>query len=295
MKIAIAAAAGNIGSRTARRIAEAGAHTILLGRDTGKLERLKINDATCIATDLSDISAVMEATAGAEALLWLVPPILNHSSLKESYEKVTEAGVEAVKANNIKRVVAISGIGAGTLDNLGTISYVGRMEEAFRRLKVNFVALRPGYFMENFLMQADSIKNDGHFAFTYAPDHDIPFISTDDIGDVAARYLLDDSWAGQWSRNLMGPQNITMTEAAEILSEALNKPVTYRQYSLDDAGREITNFGLPETVKQELIDLFEALGDPDGVYATARTFEAFTPTTFKKFVENKLMPILNAD
>lgn len=163
MKIAIAAATGNIGSRTARKVAEGGANTILLGRDAAKLEMLKISDANCIATDLSDTSAVIEATAGAEALLWLVPPIFNHSSLKESYEKVTEAGVEAVKANNIKRVVAVSSIGAGSRENLGTISYVGRMEEAFRRLKVNFVALRPGYFMENFLMQADSIKNDGRF------------------------------------------------------------------------------------------------------------------------------------
>lgn len=295
MKIAIAAAAGNIGSRTARRIAEAGANTILLGRDTDKLERLKINDAICIATDLSDTNAVTEATVGADALLWLVPPTTDSTNFREWYEKVTEAGVEAVKANNIKRVVAISSIGAGNRENLGTISYTGRMEEAFRQLKVNFVALRPGYFMENFLMQADYIRNDGRFAFTYAPDHDIPFISTDDIGDVAAGYLLDDSWAGQWSRNLMGPRNMTLTEAAEILSERLNKPVVYRQNSLDDAGLELTNFGLPETVKRELIDLFKALGDPDGVYATARTFEAFTPTTFKNFVENKLMPILNAN
>ena len=93
----------------------------------------------------------------------------------------------------------------------------------------------------------------------------------------------------------MGPRNLTLTEAAKILSEALNKPFVYRQNSLDDAEKELTNFGLPEAVKRELIDLFKALGDPDGVYATARTFEAFTPTTFKKFVENKLMPLLNAN
>ena len=93
----------------------------------------------------------------------------------------------------------------------------------------------------------------------------------------------------------MGPENITLTQAAEILSEALKKPVAYRQSSLDAAGQELINFGLPETIKQELIDLFKALGDPNGVYATVRTAEDFTPTTFKKFVENKLMPSLNAN
>lgn len=91
----------------------------------------------------------------------------------------------------------------------------------------------------------------------------------------------------------MGPRNITLTEAAETLSEALNKPVVYRQKSMSDAERELTDFGLPETVRRELIDLFKALGDPGGVYATARTFEALTPTTFEEFVENKLIAILN--
>lgn len=293
MKIAIAAATGNIGSRTARKVAEAGAQSILLGRDVSKLEALKINDAVCIATDLSDTRAITEATAGAEALLWLVPPVSNYPSLREWYEKVITVGVEAVKANKIKRVVAITSIGAGSKNDLGTVTYAGQMEEAFRQLNSNFVALRPGYFMENFLAQTASIKNDGYFAFTYAPEHDIPFISTDDIGDVAARYLLDDSWAGQWSRNLMGPENITLTQAARVLSERLHKPVAYRQNSLDAAGQELMNFGLSQTIKQELIDLFKALGDPDGIYATARTPEDFTPTTFEKFVADKLVPSLN--
>lgn len=292
MKIAIAAAAGNIGSRTASRLAEAGASTILLGRDASKLDALEINGAVSVETDLSDADSVTKATAGAEALLWLVPPPANYPSLKDWYEKITNAGVEAVRANNIKKVVAISSIGAGSRDNLGTISYAGQMEEAFGKLEVNFVALRPGYFMENFLMQADSIENDGNFSFTYAPDHDIPFISTDDIGNVAAQYLLDDSWAGKWSRNLMGPANITLTVAAKILSKVLGKSVVYRQISLNEARRNLANAGLPPTVQNELIELFEALGDPDGIYATARTYEAVTSTTFREFIENKLVPSL---
>lgn len=292
MKIAIAAASGNIGSRTARQVAEAGAQTILLGRDTVRMNQLEINDATSVAADLGDSDAVIEATRGADALFWLVPPTPNAPSLKEWYEKVTEAGVAAVRANEIKRVVAVSSLGAGSRDNLGTVTYAGRMEQAFRQLEINFVALRPGYFMENFLMQTDSIKKDGYFVFTYAPDHDIPFISTDDIGDVAARYLIDDSWAGKWSRNLMGPENITLTQAAKVLSEVLDRPVSYRRISLDEARKQLTDAGVPPPAQQELIDLFAALGDPNGIYATARTFEAATPTTFREFVENKFAPVL---
>ena len=290
MKIAIAAATGNIGSRTAQQISKAGADTILLGRDLGKLDALEISGSVGIITDLSDADSVIKATTGADALLWLVPPTSNYPSLKGWYEQITNAGVAAIKANRIKKVVAVSSIGAGSKNNLGTVTYAGQMEEAFSRLEIDFVALRPGYFMENFLMQTDSIKTDGYFTFTYAPDHDIPFISTDDIGDIAAQYLLDNSWAGKWSRNLMGPENITLTQAAETLSEILGKPVVYRQSSLEGAKQNLANAGLPPTVQNELIELFESLGDPDGIYATARTYEAATPTTFKEFAENKLLP-----
>lgn len=292
MKIAIAAAAGNIGSRTAQQISEAGANTILLGRDAGKLDALEIGDAISIETDLSDADSVIKATAGADALLWLVPPTSNYPSLKKWYEKITNAGVSAVNANNIKKVVVVSSVGAGSGDNLGTVTYAGRMEEAFSRLDVDFIALRPGYFMENFLLQVNSIKTDSFFNFTYAPDHDIPFISTDDIGDIAAQYLLDDSWAGKWSRNLLGPRNITSTEAADTISEVLGRQVVYRQNSLNEARQNLANAGVSQTVQSELIELFVALGDSDGIYATARTYEAVTPITFKEFAENKLLPSL---
>ena len=56
--------------------------------------------------------------------------------------------------------------------------------------------------------------------------------------------------------------------------------------------QNLANAGLPPTVQNELIELFESLGDPDGIYATARTYEAATPTAFKEFAENKLLPNL---
>lgn len=60
--------------------------------------------------------------------------------------------------------------------------------------------------------------------FSYANDHDIPWISTDDIGDEAPKYLLDDGWAGKWTRNLMGPENLTLLETTAVLSQLLSRP-----------------------------------------------------------------------
>ena len=291
-KIAIAAATGNIGSSVAKQIAAHGATPLLLGQNRKRLDDLEISGGISIVTDISNTEQVIAATEGAQALLWLVPPVLNTPSLNEWYQKVTDAGIAAVNQNKIKRVVLVSSLGASSSPNLGTVSYCGDMEIAFDQLDANVLALRPGYFMENFILQAKDITEKGTFTFPYDSEHDIPFISTDDIAEAATRYLLDETWAGHWKLNLMGPENITLAQAASRLSDRLGKSVKYIQQSNEEAKAQLDSWGLSESVQHDLMNLFSALGDPNGPYATPRSIEASTATTFEQFLERKFLPLL---
>lgn len=116
----------------------------------------------------------------------------------------------------------------------GSITYAGYMEEAFDRLPANVLALRPGYFLENLLLQVSRLQADGVFGFPFGPAHDILFISTDDIGDAAARYLLSEQRAGHWKLNLMGPENLTLQAKAQRLTALAGRPIRYRQEQLAD-------------------------------------------------------------
>ena len=291
-KIAIAAATGNIGSIVARQIAAHGAIPLLLGQNRKRLDDLEISGGISIVTDISNTEQVIAATEGADALFWLVPPVLNTPSLNEWYQKVTDAGIAAVNQNKIKRVVLVSSLGASSSPNLGTVSYCGDMEIAFDQLDANVLALRPGYFMENFILQAKDITEKGTFTFPYDSEHDIPFISTDDIAEAATRYLLDETWAGHWKLNLMGPENITLAQAASRLSDRLGKSVKYIQQSNEEAKAQLDSWGLSESVQHDLMNLFSTLGDPNGPYATPRSIEASTATTFEQFLERKFLPLL---
>ena len=294
MKIAIAAAGGNVGSRISQNLSKSGVKIVLLGNNASSLEKLKIKNAQISITDISNKQQVLKATQGVDALFWLVPPVMSVTSLKQWYQKVTESGVLAVKENKIKKVVLLSSLGAGAKDDLGTIAFAGDMEKEFDQLDADVLALRPGYFLENFLLQAQSIFDNGTFTFTYDPEHDIPFVSTDDIGDVATKYLLDRHWSGHWKLNVMGPENITLTEAAQRISTVLGKQIVYRQSSLEEARKQFIELGTAGTVQNELIDLYVALGDPGGAYATPRTPEAYTPTSIESVIERKLL-LLNND
>ncbi|MBD1868866.1 NAD(P)H-binding protein [Cyanobacteria bacterium FACHB-471] len=292
MKIVIAAASGNIGRRTAEKVIQAGAETILLARHPEKLADLVAQGAIVQPISSDDAQGLIETTQQADALFWLTPPKLDVPNLKDWYLQTAKAGVNAVSANSIPRVVNISSIGAGAKLNLGTVSFGGDVESIFNETAANVVHLRPGYFMENFLAQIETIQSDRTVRFPYPSDHDIPWISTDDIGDVAAHYLLDQRWAGQWTRNLMGAENLTLLETSAILSRVLSYSIEYAQVGIESLQQQFAAMGATAEVQREMSDLFRALGDPDGVYATARTPEAKTPTTFEQFVRNKILPNL---
>ena len=299
MKIVIAAASGNIGRRTAEKVIQAGAETILLARHPEKLADL-VEGAIAsgnsevrvqpISSD--DAQELIEVTQRADVLFWLTPPKLDMPNMRDWYLQTAKAGANAVSANGIPRVVNISSIGAGAKPNLGTVSFSGTVESILNQTAANVVHLRPGYFMENFLAQIETIQSDRTVRFPYPSDHDIPWISTDDIGDVAAHYLLDQRWAGQWTRNLMGAENLTLLETSAILSRVLSYSIEYAQVSIESLQQQFAAMGATAEVQREMGDLFRALGDPDGVYATARTPEATTPTTFEQFVKNKILPNL---
>ncbi|GAP96908.1 NmrA family NAD(P)-binding protein [Leptolyngbya sp. NIES-2104] len=293
MKIVIAAASGNIGRRIAEKVIQAGAETILLARHPEKLADLVAQGATVQPISSDDAQGLIEITQQADALFWLTPPKLDAPNMRDWYLQTAEAGAIAVSENNIPRVVNISSIGAGAKPNLGTVSFGGTVESIFNQTAANVVHLRPGYFMENFLAQIETIQRDRTVRFPYPSDHDIPWISTDDIGDVAAQYLLDQRWAGQWIRNLMGPENLTLLEASAILSRVLGYSIEYTQVSIESLQQQFVTMGATAEVRHEMDDLFRALGDPDGVYATVRTPEAVTPTTFEQFVKNKILPNLH--
>ena len=292
MKIAIAAASGKIGRRTAEKVLQAGHDIILLARHPENIADLVAQGATVKLVSSDDPQGLVEATQQADALFWLTPPKLDTPSLYDWYIQTAIAGAKAVRENGIKRVVNISSIGAGAKPNLGTVSFVGDVESILNQTAANVLHLRPGYFMENFLEQVESIRQDRTVYSPYDRDHDIPWISTDDIGDEAAKYLLDDGWAGQWTRNLMGQENLSLSQTTAILSQLLNRPIQYVQVTIESMQERLASIGATPDVQRELGNLFHALGDPNGVYATVRTPEAITPTTFEQFARKKLLPII---
>jgi uncharacterized protein YbjT (DUF2867 family) len=69
----------------------------------------------------------------------------------------------------------------------------------------------------------------GMFFTPISGDRKLPTCATRDIAATAARLLLDDSWSGPGHVAVLGPEDLSFNDMAQIMSEVLGRPVLYQQ------------------------------------------------------------------
>jgi uncharacterized protein YbjT (DUF2867 family) len=291
MSIAITAPTGNIGSRLVRLLLDAGADLTLLLRDPNKLDPALRERVQTRQGELQDRAFVERATQGADTLFWVNPNDPTTPDLHAWYDRLGENAAAAVQANHIPYVVHISSAGA-QLPNAGPVSGLGQVERHLNTTDANIVHLRPGFFMENTLMQLDAIRHQNAM-FSPAPgDVPVPHIATRDIADAASRLLLHTDWNGKAIHGLHGPADLTFNEVTQILSEATGRTIRYVHLTQEDARQAFLGMGFSPAFVQGYLDLESAVTQP-GAIAEPRTPETTTPTPFHQWAVEVLKPLLD--
>jgi uncharacterized protein YbjT (DUF2867 family) len=203
--------------------------------------------------------------------------------------------VEALKANDVKRVVGITALGRTTplAGNAGYVTGSLAMDDLIASTGVDFRALTMPSFMDNLLMQATSIKSQGMFFSPISGDLKLPSCATRDIAAVAARLLLDANWSGQQELAVLGPENISFNDMAEIMSDVLGSPVQFKQIPFEAYKARFLQFGFSEAMAHGMTDMADAKnrGLDLGV---ERDSENTTPTSFRQWCQDVLRPTLLA-
>lgn len=290
MRIAVTTPTGNIGSRVVEKLIEAGADLTLLARDPSRLPDDVRARATIRQGTLEDADFLREATAGADALFLLIPPHYTTDDWAGFQLGIGRAAADAVRANGIRRVVLLSSGGAHR-DDLFAVSRSGQVERMLEEAAPDVVSLRAGFFMENFLSAVPTIADHGAIYLSLSPDTSLAIVATRDIGDVAARWLLDGSWSGHHVAGVHGPADLTPADVARAFSAVLGREVRYVQVSEEDARQALRGMGASEHVADEYPRLFTAL-DRHAADREPRTAETTTPTTIETWARETLLPLV---
>jgi uncharacterized protein YbjT (DUF2867 family) len=238
-----------------------------------------------------DAAVVDEAFGDADAVFWLAPPDPQARSVEAAYVGFTRPAAEAFQRQGVKRVVGVSALGRGTswADRAGNVTASLAMDDLIASTGVAYRALTNPSFMDNIVRQAEAIKNQDMFFSPIAGDRKLPSVATRDIAAAASRLLLDESWSGVAEVPLLGPEDLSFNDMAEIISEVLGKKVRFQQTTFDAYKDRFVGFGMSEAMAQGMTDM--AWAKNEGLdNAVKRTQENTTPTSFREWCEEVLKP-----
>lgn len=283
--ITIMSATGNIGAKTVKELLARGEQVRAIGRNPAKLAELEAAGAELAIGDVADAKFLAKAFAGSTAVLTLIPPNYVAKSFGAHYDQVSEAVVEALKAAKVERVVSISSAGAEVETGTGPIKYLHSHEGRLNAVAgLRLTHLRPTFFMENLLMQIPTIQSEGILAGATKGDIATPMIATADIAKAAADELTRSAPVGVETRELLGPENVSLNQVAEIVSGVLKRPIKYVQVSYDDFKGALVGAGLSPDTALQFAEMSEATNK--GIIGrNIRDARSTTPTKVTDFAK----------
>jgi uncharacterized protein YbjT (DUF2867 family) len=280
-RIVVTTPTGNVGSEVAWILVRAGVRPTLLCRSRERLPPSLVRYADVVELDQTDEPAVVESTRGADALFWVAPPGTDEDPVA-GYRRLGEVAAAAMIENDIDRVVFQSSVGAETRHGLGEIDGLGGAEEALDAANRTVAHLRCGYFFSNLLGMADQLRQ-GILPTTFPLDLRQAWVAPRDIAGVASGLLLSSSWRGRRVQAVHGPEDLSFTDVARILTETTGHTVAACQIADDELAAALTAAGLPQPSVEGLVGM--ARGIRSGFRAEdARTPRTTTPTTLAEWV-----------
>jgi uncharacterized protein YbjT (DUF2867 family) len=293
--IVITAPTGLIGRQVLGNVLGSGEPVRVIVRDPFRLPEQVRERVEIVPGSHGDIGVVNRAFAGADAVFWLVPPDPHAGSVEAAYVEFTRPACDAFKLHEVRRVVGISALGRGTAvagrAGLATASLA--MDDLIASTGVSYRALTMPSFMDNLLRQVESIRDRGVFSTPVSGDRKLPSCATRDIAATAARLLLDDSWSGSGHVAVLGPEDLSFNDIAQIMSEVLGQPVRYQQIPAEALKNRLTGAGMSDAMAQATVDMMIAK-DQGLDNAEPRTPESTTPTSFRQWCEEVLKPAVLA-
>ena len=291
--IVITTPTGQIGRQILDNVLDSGAPIRVIARDPSRLSPQARGRVEVVQGSTDDINVVAEAFAGADCVFWLVPPNPHAESIQGHVLDFVRPVCEAINSQGVKRVIGVSSLGRGIAKNAGQISAIFAMDDLIESTGVSYRSLCMPGFMDNMLWQVEPIKSQGMFFSPISGDRKVPTCATRDIAVAAAKLLLDDSWSGQDSVPILGPEDLSHNDMAQIMSEVLERPVRFQQIPGEAYKATLMQRGMTEAWAQGLIDMAAAVDQ--GIYnAEPRTPQSTTPTSFRQWCEKVLKPAVLA-
>lgn len=286
MTVVVLGATGNSGKVVADGLLAAGVAVRAVGRSVERLQGLAAKGAEIAVGDQGDSAFLGRTLRGATSVYALIPNDYQTSHWAVDIARYAEALATALQQNDAPRTVLLSSVGAHQPAGLGPITFLGAAERTLREVQdLDLLILRPGYFFENFYAALGTIAAHGINGGLIRGDLPISMIATADIAAAALAALRNPAPLGGRVQHLLGPRDLTLAEATQLLGTALGRPdLPYIEMPADQMHGALIGSGFSEHSATLYVEMMSGFNAGLAVAETPRTAESTTPTTFESFL-----------
>ncbi len=269
--LAVTGSTGRLGGRVARRLAAAGVPQRLLARDPARAPELP--GATAVRAPYGDAAAVRAALEGTSTVLVV--------SASETVDRVDQhrTFVDAAVSAGVEHLVYVSFLGAAPDATFTLARDHWATEEHVRARGLTATFLRDSLYADF----APVLVGDDGAIRGPAGDGQVALVAQDDIADVAVAVLRDPAAHAGRTLDLTGPEALTLTEVAGVLTAVTGRAVRYEPETVEEAFASRAVYGAPDWQVAAWVSTYTAIAAgemaavssavPDLLGRPARTLE----------------------
>jgi uncharacterized protein YbjT (DUF2867 family) len=248
MNYVITGSLGHISKPIVEALVKANHNVTVITSKQENAKAIEALGAKAAIGSVEDANFLTQTFAGADAVYLMIPPTFSVENWQAYFEKVAGNYIAAIQANNIKKVVQLSSIGAHLRKGAGPIDGLGYLEEQLSKLEnVDALFLRPSYFFYNLFNQIGLVKNAGIFGANYGGDEKLILVDTKDIAATAIKALLALDFKGH-THQYISTVEASTNDVAKVLGEAIGKANTPWVVFSDEQNLEgLLGAGIPLT------------------------------------------------
>lgn len=281
--ILITGAGGKTGQALIQTLANRGADVRTFVYRARYIEQVKVFGAReGFVGNLQDEAALTQAARDCHAIYHICPNM--HPDEIAIGQRVTAAAQQA----GVRRLVYHSVLHP-QVEAMPHHWHKMRVEEMLFESDLDFTILQPAAYMQNILGGWQAVVSQGVHRVPYPVDTRLSVVDLGDVADVAAKVLTEPGHTGA-TYELAGPENLSQSEVALLLSDLLGYPVTAEQISIDAWIEAAQKTGLGPFQIETLVKMFR--------YYERYNFEGNAnvlgwllgrpPTTLRTFLETYL-------
>jgi uncharacterized protein YbjT (DUF2867 family) len=243
--------------------------------------------AAVVTGDATDPAPLRTLFAGARSALVLLPDVLADPNFVATRSRMSQAVAEALADGRVGHVVMLSAVGVDQPDVVGPPAGLRELEKRLGELeRTHVLLLRCAFYMDYLLANLPLVEAQGMNGSAIDGDVVFPMIATADVAAEAADRLAARDFAGLTSKQLLGPEYLSMRDTTRAIGARLGRPdLPYVQFPPEDMRHALVGSGMSDEAASLLVEMQLAINEGRPFRSVRRSRATRTETTFERFLD----------